>query len=368
MKILALDIGAGTEDILLYDNSKKIENCIKMVLPSPSLLYAEKVREYTKARKNLLIEGDTIGGGDFASALINHIEEGLRVLMTRKAAYSIRNNLQQIKDLGVEIVKKTSIFNNICFEKLIIEEINLEKIKRFLSNFNENMSDIDMIAIAVQDHGISAKNISNRKSRILLIKKILRKQDGKIEALCFIKENIPTSLLRMRSASEAIRRQIPKTDFLIMDTAVAAIAGCLYRLNVKNTEIILLVNVGNGHTMATIVSNNKILGLIEHHTELLNPKKLNTLLSAFCDGSITDEEVYNDGGHGLFFLQKPPGISKISKFIATGPNREILENTNIRFEIATPAGDVMMTGPIGLVEIAKKKIRVKHKRHKLFDI
>ena len=46
MKILALDIGAGTEDIMLYDNSKEnIENCIKMVLPTPSLVYADKVRK-----------------------------------------------------------------------------------------------------------------------------------------------------------------------------------------------------------------------------------------------------------------------------------------------------------------------------------
>ena len=32
MKILAIDIGAGTEDVLLYDDTKRsIENCIKMV-------------------------------------------------------------------------------------------------------------------------------------------------------------------------------------------------------------------------------------------------------------------------------------------------------------------------------------------------
>jgi uncharacterized protein (DUF1786 family) len=32
MKILAIDIGAGTEDVLLYDDEKRsIENCIKTV-------------------------------------------------------------------------------------------------------------------------------------------------------------------------------------------------------------------------------------------------------------------------------------------------------------------------------------------------
>ena len=57
MKILAMDIGAGTEDIMLYDNNKEnIENCIKMVLPTPTLFYAEKVRKATIHRKNILVK------------------------------------------------------------------------------------------------------------------------------------------------------------------------------------------------------------------------------------------------------------------------------------------------------------------------
>ena len=43
MKILAIDIGAKTQDILLYDDSIKIENCIKAVLPSPTMIFREEV-------------------------------------------------------------------------------------------------------------------------------------------------------------------------------------------------------------------------------------------------------------------------------------------------------------------------------------
>jgi len=49
MKILALDIGAGTEDVLIYDDAKEsVENCLKMVLPSPSQVYAAQVRSATR--------------------------------------------------------------------------------------------------------------------------------------------------------------------------------------------------------------------------------------------------------------------------------------------------------------------------------
>jgi uncharacterized protein (DUF1786 family) len=36
MKILAIDIGAGTEDILLYDDQKQsVENCMKIITHTP---------------------------------------------------------------------------------------------------------------------------------------------------------------------------------------------------------------------------------------------------------------------------------------------------------------------------------------------
>jgi len=71
---------------------------------------------------------------------------------------------------------------------------------------------------------------------------------------------------------------------------------------------------------------------------------------------MTDEEVFEDGGHGLFLLGEPPGFSNIEEIVATGPNRRILEGTNLNVRYAAPAGDVMMTGPLGLVEATKRRI------------
>ena len=53
MKILAVDIGLGTQDILLYDDRKNLENCVKLVLPSPTKIFMEKAEE--KMRKKLLV-------------------------------------------------------------------------------------------------------------------------------------------------------------------------------------------------------------------------------------------------------------------------------------------------------------------------
>ncbi|HML02088.1 MAG TPA: DUF1786 family protein [Candidatus Bathyarchaeia archaeon] len=357
MKILAIDIGAGTEDVLLYDDQKKsTENCVKMVLPSPSRVFATRVREATKQRKDIFIKGDIIGGGAFTVALKDHVEKGLQVIMTENAAYTVRNDIDQVKELGIRVVKgkkETMGFNG---ETLTIEEINLRQLQTFLAEFGETLDDVDVVAVAVQDHGIFPKKTSNRRFRIQKMRELL-KRDPKPESLAFTEDEIPPYLLRMRSAAQASRRQLPEAKVLLMDTAPDAILGCLKDKSVEKANPILAVNVGNGHTMAAIISKGSIVGVMEHHTRLLNTPKLEQLLVNFADGKLTDEEVFKDDGHGLFFLSEPTSFSEIQIVAATGPNRNILAETKLPVHFAAPAGDVMMTGPIGLVEAAKQKLK-----------
>jgi uncharacterized protein (DUF1786 family) len=187
--------------------------------------------------------------------------------------------------------------------------------------------------------------------------KELLKENPKPEALAFKEDEIPPYFLRMKSAALASKRQLPKAKALLMDTSPSAILGCLKDPIVNEADPILAVNVGNGHTMAAIISKERIIGILEHHTRLLNPEKIEWLLVNFVNGKLSDEEVFNDDGHGLFFLAEPPGFSEIEKIAATGPNRDILTKTNLCVHFAAPAGDVMMTGPMGLVEAAERKFK-----------
>jgi uncharacterized protein (DUF1786 family) len=79
------------------------------------------------------------------------------------------------------------------------------------------------------------------------------------------------------------------------------------------------------------------------------------LLRDFVDGKLCDKAVFDDNGHGMFYLQEPPGFSAVEKVVVTGPNRSILAKTGLCVHFATPGGDVMMSGPIGLVEATKRK-------------
>ena len=86
MKILAVDVGTGTQDILLFDSSKEPENCLKMVMPSPTMLVADRIRQATKSRADVLLTGTIMGGGPSNWAAEDHLRAGGTVSATPSAA------------------------------------------------------------------------------------------------------------------------------------------------------------------------------------------------------------------------------------------------------------------------------------------
>ena len=142
MRILAIDIGAGTQDILLFDSTKNIENSVSLVLPTPSKFLAEKLK---RIEGDVYIHGDTIGGGSLARAISAHMKKGYRVIMEESAAYSIRNDLDEVRSMGIEVGTKPGSGD---FQHLEIGEVDLPLLRNFLSQFGEDL-DVDVIIIAV---------------------------------------------------------------------------------------------------------------------------------------------------------------------------------------------------------------------------
>ncbi len=343
MKILAIDIGAGTQDILLYDSEKKIENCISFVLPTPSKYFAEILK---KIKNHVYIYGDTIGGGSLGREILRHIQKGYRVVMEESAAYSIRNDLDEVKSMGIEVGKRPGADH---FEEMEIREVNLSLLGQFLSNFGEDLK-VDIMAIAVQDHGVSPKGVSDRAFRFENMERMLR-EDNRPEAFHFLEGSIPDYYLRMKSAVAAAKRA-SSVAVIVMDTCFSAILGCLDEVPGPS----LVVNVGNGHTIAALLLERKIEALYEHHTHELTPKKLEDDLRLLVRGELSGKKVFDENGHGAITLHPFHGDVSV---IVTGPNRDLFKGTSIKFIYAAPGGNTMMTGPMGLVRAAHYCISTK---------
>jgi len=336
MKILAIDIGAGTQDILLFNSKKNIENSISLVLPTPSNVLAEKLK---RMEGDVFIHGDTIGGGSLARAVSAHMKKGYRVVMEASAAYSIRNDLDEVASMGITVGAKPK---SGTFQEFEIREIDLPVLKDFLHRFGEDLA-VDVTAIAVQDHGVSPKGVSDRVFRFEKAEAMLRK-DNRPESFHFTEQTIPDYYLRMRSAVKAVRRTFAG-PVLVMDTAFSAILGCLDEV----TGPSLVANAGNGHTIAALLIDGRIEGLYEHHTHELTPERLERDLRRFTRGELSSREVYEANGHGAVTLRPYPGDIPV---VVTGPNRDLFKGTSMDFVFAAPGGNTMMTGPMGLIKAA----------------
>jgi uncharacterized protein (DUF1786 family) len=353
-KILAIDIGAGTQDILLFDSSKKLENCIKLVLPSPSQTMSSRLLQMAENNREVFIAGHTVGGGALAHAL-KDLAASHRIIMTPAAAYTVRNNLEDVIASGIEIREEAARSPGIPL--ISLDELNLAPLELLFNSLNESVEEVSAGAVAVQDHGSYESGRSNRKTRLSFMKKVLE-GDPRPLALSYLDGDAPPLFPRMTSAASRMREQLPGRPVVVMDTSPAAVAGCLSDKKVAEHAKgnLLLINAGNGHTLACILQDRRIVALLEHHTRQLQPDSFAAYLEAFCDGKARDEDGFMASGHGLFYLKRPPGMHGLDMIGITGPNREILEGTGIDFYYPTPGGDMMMTGPMGLVEAAMHRI------------
>jgi uncharacterized protein (DUF1786 family) len=114
----------------------------------------------------------------------------------------------------------------------------------------------------------------------------------------------------------------------------------------------LFVNVGNFHTLAFHIRRERIVSLFEHHTGLLTPAKLIDLLGRLARTTLSNEEVFDDSGHGALYV--PGGVSRPSAIelcLVTGPRRGMLAGAGAPWPVymAVPHGDMMLAGCFGLL-------------------
>lgn len=342
MKTLAIDIGAGTQDIMYYDDKQEIENSIKLVLPSPPKIISRKIE---KAEKDLYFSGETMGGGKIKNHIIEHLKKGHEVVMEMNAAKTIKDDLNTVENIGIKLIKEKGKPEDSKYSKFLeikLTDIDIEELSATIANYDLDFS-FDQIAVAVQDHGYN-ENKGDRDFRFEKIREKLVKP-LRVEEFAYY-NNVPDYFTRMK----AVERTLSNFNPILMDSKFASICGACEDKEVKKLNSFVVMDIGNGHTMATSIENNLIQGVFEHHTSSLTPEKIESLINKLISGKLTHKEVHDDNGHGAYVINP---ISKLEKVIVTGPKRGIIEKTNLDYYNASPGGDVMMTGPIGLIKSAE---------------
>ncbi len=335
-QLLAIDVGAGTQDILLYEKGKPPENCLKMVVPSRTITVARRIRQATEARLPIFLKRNLMGGGACVEATKGHLRAGLEAYATPLAAKTIRDNPAEVLEMGVKIVEDGPD----DAVPIDLRDIDLPSLQQALALFDVALP--QKFAIAVQDHG-ECLDGSNRRFRFAYWERFIR-EGGKLDGLIY--KEPPSFLTRMR----AIQRDVPGA--LVMDTGAAAVRGtfCDQKVLRRRGEGVVVVNIGNSHTLGALVQDGRVWGLFEHHTARTTPAKLEDYIDRLRQGSLSNEEIYADGGHGCVIHPSVPRGALFDFVIITGPNRHLASDSGYYF--AVPYGDMMLTGCFGLLAAA----------------
>jgi uncharacterized protein (DUF1786 family) len=119
---------------------------------------------------------------------------------------------------------------------------------------------------------------------------------------------------------------------------------------------LMVVNLGNAHTFAALVRGERLWGIYEHHTGLLDPEKLFDHLRRFQAGELTNDEVFADWGHGCAYAPDYAPANPFIFTVITGPRRRLARDWPGVF--AAPLGDMMLTGCFGLMAAFLEKEEV----------
>lgn len=348
MRILAVDIGTGTQDILVFDSSNAVENCVKMIMPSPTVVVAQRIARATVSGRPILLTGVTMGGGPNKKALSRHTGNGLAAYATVEAALTFHDDLDAVREMGLTVVAADEIPRLPDLEVIGLKDLDMQAIRRTLDAFGVENS-FDMVAVAVLDHGFAPHGMSNRLFRFSHLRAVVG-QRNELMAFAYLADELPDYLTRMKAVAGSVDVDIP---VLLLDTGVAAALGALRDSEASRYDDLVTVNAGNSHTIAFHLHGPSIEGLFEHHTNLLNSADMDLLVGSLVRGSLSNEDVYRAGGHGAVVIN---GHECRFRVVVTGPRWHIMASSSLAPRRAVPYGDTMLAGCYGLVSACAQRI------------
>ena len=367
-RVLAIDVGAGTTDVLLTQSGEPLENAVKLVVPSRTRVVGAQIATATTSGDTVVFAGETMGGGASTEAMKRHTAAGLRFVAGETAALSFADDLERVRARGVEIVsdseaaKMASTASGVTAASGIAAASTHPAAAEHITVVRSGDLDpaglraalrhlgvapaFDAVAVAVQDHGFSPHG-SNRAFRFTLWEKTVRERRP-IGDLFYAAADVPIELTRLRAAAGLAAELAASAPVLVADTGPAALYGALP----DGVDDAVLINVGNGHTIIAVALHGCLAGVFEHHTGLLDGPGLVDRLRRFLGGELGNDEVHDDGGHGAVLAAPPPASLPL---IVTGPRRDMLSGSSLPLQFAAPHGDMMLTGCFGLLRALRKR-------------
>lgn len=342
MRILAIDMGTGTQDILVFDSRAPVETNVKMVMPSATEIAARRIRRATFEGRPILLNGTRMGAGPCRWALEAHVATGLAAYATPEAAKTFDEDLAVVAGMGVVVVSEDEAASVRGVERILMHDLDLVAIRSALRTF-EVSPEFDGLALACLDHGSPPPGYSERLFRFDHLRRVVRERND-LRSFIYQPSEVPQYLERAHSMLASVDIDRPT---IFLDTGAAAVLGALQDPVVASAPEQVIVHLGTMHTLAFRLIGTEIEAMFEHHTALLHEHELERLTRCFMFGTLTHAEVFSGQGHGVYDPSTRPTPDAL--LAVTGPQRARLRGTTLQPYFAAPHGDVMISGCYGLV-------------------
>ena len=357
--VLAVDVGAGTSDILLTRPGQPLENAVKLVVPSATQVAATRIAAATRRSQAVVFRGPVMGGGAVTQAMKAHLAAGHPFVATESAAGSFADDLDKVRALGARVVgdgAADEVLRRLppgAAAEVPSGDLDAAALLQALRLLGVEPA-FAAVAVAVQDHGY-APGGSNRVLRFSLWEQAVV-AGRPIGDLFHAPADLPPALTRLRAAAAAAEALAGGAPVLAGDTGPAALYGALP----DGVEDAVLVNVGNGHTVCLLALHGRVAGVFEHHTVCLDRAGLERRLLRWLAGDLHSGEVREDHGHGAVLAAGAAGVAVDAgvwrlPLIVTGPRRDLLAGSELPAEFAAPHGDMMLTGCFGLLRALRER-------------
>ena len=347
--VLAIDVGAGTTDVLLTRPGQPLENAVKLVVPSATQVAGARIAAATARGQTVVFRGPVMGGGAVTMAMKAHLAAGHAFVATESAAASFADDLGKVRALGARVVGDGAgdeVLRRLppgAAAEVASGDLDAAALTAALRLLGADPV-FSAVAIAVQDHGF-APGGSNRVLRFSLWEQAVEERRP-IGDLFYAAHAVPPALTRLQAAAAAAAALAGDAPALVADTGPAALYGALP----DGVRDAVLVNVGNGHTVCLLALGGRVAGVFEHHTSCLDGPGLELRLRRWLAGDLESAEVRADHGHGAVLATGATARDPLRlPLVVTGPRRELLAGSELPLEFAAPHGDMMLTGCFGLL-------------------
>jgi uncharacterized protein (DUF1786 family) len=347
-KFLLVDIGAGTMDILYYDESHPQH--YKAVIQSPVQRIANTVE---KCPGDLLLTGVEMGGGPITGVLkrraVHH-----DVAISVSAAATLNHDLEKVASWGINVLDDRAaedLKTDHSASHVYLADLDIDRLENLVKGFGVPFS-FDAVAVCAQDHGVPPQGVSHLDFRHNMFAGLLDK-DPSMHVLMYEKNEIPRNLNRLKAIAETAS-DIPTKEVYVMDSGMAAILGASMDHAAIAKEKIMILDVATSHTLGAALVKGELAGFFEYHTRDITPERLESLIKDQAEGRLRHEQILVEGGHGAY-TRKRVGFKELEAIIATGPKRNMAAATKLDITWGAPMGDNMMTGTVGLLEAIRRR-------------